>query len=441
MSRQHKVSSIFLFCILTSLIVLSCGEKATRVELSQDMIGSKAVCAVTGDTFTIHKSTPVVQYKGEVYYMCCPGCDTEFMKDPEKYIILMQQREQSMENESEQGSEVKYWTCSMHPEVKSDEAGNCPICGMSLIPVYTKDRSEGALYLSAKDIELAGIRMVPAEKLPIYKEIRAVGRVAYDPELLTAQEEYVNALQLSEMIEDSERPAQERTAQLLRRTEYRLKLLGMDDLEIAHLRNTRKPEKSLILPEGRSWIYADVYEPDIGGVNRGQDVIVTSSTYPGEEFQGRVVSVNPVLDQRTRSVKARIRLNRVESKLKPGMFVEAKIVALYEAHSGGGTSEVIAVPRDAVLDMGQRQIVWVSVADGVFQPRVVKLGPEGYRHGDDAGTRYYPVLDGLDENELVVVNGNFLIDSESNLTGVAAIGYGGALGVQEQAVPPSGHQH
>jgi Cu(I)/Ag(I) efflux system membrane fusion protein len=131
----------------------------------------------------------------------------------------------------------------------------------------------------------------------------------------------------------------------------------------------------------------------------------------------------------------------MESKLKPGMFIEAEIIAPYEMRNSTGTSMVIAIPKDAVLDMGNRQIVWVGTGDGKFQPRVVKLGPEGYTHGDKTGMRYYPVLEGLSENEMVVINGNFLIDSESNLTGVAAIGYGGALGVQEKEAAPVGHQH
>ena len=440
MSADIRISIVVFFLLLTSLVVFSCGEKAAKVQLDQELIGSEAICPVTGDEFTIHESTPVVRYKGQEYYMCCPGCDTEFMKDPEKYIMLMQQKEQSMENETGKDSEIQYWTCSMHPEVKSDEEGNCPICGMSLIPVYKGSESENALHLSAQDIELAGIETVPATRRHVHKEIMAVGTVAYDPELVTAQEEYVNALQMSDMIDGDGLTAQERATQLIQRSEYKLRLLGMDAAEVRHLRQTRKPERSLIMPEGRNWIYADIYEPDMGWVNRGQDVIATSSAYPGENFKGRVVSISPILDSQTRSVKARIRLNNMEPKLKPGMFIEAKIIAPYEVRSITGTSMVIAIPKDAVLDMGNRQIVWVAIGDDKFQPRVAKLGPEGYAHGDETGTRYYPVLEGLFENEMVVINGNFLIDSESNLAGVAAIGYGGALGVQEKEAAPVGHR-
>ena len=441
MSKKYRISGIVFFVLLTLSVVLSCGERAAKVQLDQALIGTTVICPVTGDEFTIHNSTPVVRYKGADYYMCCPGCDTEFMKDPEKYIMNMKNKSQSMESETQEASEIEFWTCSMHPEVKSDEQGNCPICGMSLIPVYEKDESESSLYLSGHDIKLAGVRTVPAKRLHLHKEIRAVGMVAYDPELVTAQEEYVNALQLSEIVEGTDKTGQERTAQLLKRTEYKLRLLGMDDAEVRQLQKTRRPERSLIMPEGRNWVYADIYEPDIGWVNSGQDVIVTSSAYPGEEFRGRIVSVNPILDSKTRSVKARIRLNRMDPKLKPGMFIETKIMASFGMRSSTGTSMVIAVPRDAVLDMGNRQIVWVAIDDDRFQPRLVKLGPEGNVHDDKAGSRYYPVLEGLSENEMVVVNGNFLIDSESNLTGVAAIGYGGALGVQEKEVAPVTHQH
>jgi Cu(I)/Ag(I) efflux system membrane fusion protein len=202
----------------------------------------------------------------------------------------------------------------------------------------------------------------------------------------------------------------------------------------------RERQLSLVIPQNESWVYAEVYESDVEWIDRGQAAIITSSACPGEEFIGKVVSVSPTLDPKTRSVPIRIRLTNPESRLKPGMYVETRIMTpIYGSRTNSKNSPSLSVPVEAVLDTGDRKIVWVYVGDGNFQPRTVKVGPEGHVHGDDAGVRYYPVVEGLQENELVVTNGNFLIDSESRITGVAAIGYGGALGVEEPETQI--HQH
>jgi Cu(I)/Ag(I) efflux system membrane fusion protein len=422
-----------------SLLLVSCGEKAHKAELDKSLIGTQAICPVTGDEFTIHDRTPVVKYREGLYYMCCPGCDTEFMKDPEKYIMNMPEQEQSTEKEVPQDSKIEYWTCTMHPEVKSDAEGNCPICGMNLTPVYERSGSDNTLNLNEQEIELAGIRMVPAVSKQLYREVRAVGMVAHDPDLLTAQEEYVNALMMSDMIDAGDEVAQRRAAQLIKSTEYKLELLGMSAAEIRSLKRTRMPQRSLVIPEGQTWVYVDVYEPDLGLVERGQQVAVSSSALPGAEFVGRVQSVSPVLDARKRAASVRIQLNNAEPGLTPGMYVEARILVQLDDASNKREEGILAVPKNAVLDTGTRKIVWVYLGQGQFEPRVVRLGVQATVHDDDM--RYYPVLEGLAENEMVVTNGNFLIDSESNLTGAAAISYGGALGVEDREPPVTGHQH
>jgi Cu(I)/Ag(I) efflux system membrane fusion protein len=441
MSIGRIAPYLILLSVVTSLLLLSCGERAQKAELDKSLIGKTAICPVTGDEFTIHDLTPVVKYRGDLYYMCCPGCDTEFMKDPEKYIMNVSPKEQSIESERTGKSEILYWTCTMHPEVKSDKEGNCPICGMALIPVYEREEKESALDLSDRQIELAGIRMVPATPKHLYRELRVVGMVAYDPDLVIAQEEYVNALAMSELISIDDEVARTRAAELIQSAKYKLELLGMDGAEINVLRRTRIPEKSLVMPRGRTWIYADVYEPDLAWVKRGQQVSVVSSALSGSVFTGRVQSVSPVLDARKRAARVRIKLYSAESDLTPGMYVEASIFAQFVNPGAQESSRVLAVPGEAVLDMGVRQIVWVYLGQGQFQPRLVKLGPQSSAHDDKTGARYYPVLEGLAENEMVVTNGNFLIDSESSLTGVAAISYGGALGVEDRVQPPTGHQH
>jgi Cu(I)/Ag(I) efflux system membrane fusion protein len=433
-------SHLTILVLVTFLLIISCGEQTRKIELDKSMIGKQAVCPVTGDEFTIHDQTPVVRYREGVYYMCCPGCDTEFMKDPEKYTINMEQKDESVETEMPGDSEILHWTCTMHPEVKSDEDGNCPICGMNLTPVYEREESDNSLNLSEGEIELAGIRMVPATFKHLLRQIRVVGSVAYDPGLLVAQEEYVNALVMREMIRDDDL-ARARAEQLIMNAEYKLELLGMSRAEIASLERVRIPQRSLVLPDGHTWIYANAYESDLHGVKSGQQAVITSSVLPGSKFKGRVMSVNPIIDVQTRASVVRIRLDHAEPGLRPGMYVEARILVQIDQPGKKAGGMVLAVPRDAVLDLGTRKIVWVHAGNGKFQPRIVKVGPRATAHDEEVGAAYYPVLEGLSENEMVVSRGNFLIDSESSLSGVAAIGYGGALGVEERDGPSTGHQH
>jgi len=510
MLNKKRIPSILLLFIITVILSISCSANAEKLKVDKEVIGTQAICPVTGDRFTIHESTPVIQYKGEKYYMCCPGCDTEFMKSPEKYIEQMHQTEpvktkpeekvigteaicpvtgnrftitestsvveyqgkkyyfccagcdtefmkepekytndsqnkpQSI-NQEQSTEEIMYWTCSMHPEVRADKEGNCPICGMSLIPVYKDKESKGSLHLSERDIELAGIRMVPAMYQQVYKEIQAVGRVAYDPELVIAQEEYVNALEMVDGLAGLDDIAMARALKVVENTEYKLRLLGMDKSEIDMLKSTKSVERSLVIPEHQTWIYADVYESEIAWIKKGQDVIITSVAYPGEEVQGKIKSINPTLNSRTRSIQVRIQLSNTRMKFKPGMYADARIKAQYmpptTAHQSHRIGyEVLTVPRESVLDTGKRKVIWVYAGDGNFQPREVQLGPLGVVQNGGNGAHYYPVLDGLKESELVVTNGNFLIDSESQITGVAALGYGGALGVEEKPPTPV-HQH
>ena len=437
-----KTIAIILFIALVgaSFFVLSFGEKAEKVDLDKKMIGTKALCIVAGDSFVINESTPVVKYKDELYYMCCPGCDEQFIKNPEKYIMNAPQAEKK-KDEAGSDSTLLYWTCTMHPEVRSDEEGNCPICGMALTPVYERSGLDNTLHLDDRAVELAGINLMQVKRQHLRRVLHLVGKVAYDPELVTAQEEYVNALDMSDMIGDRDAAAAERARRLILGSEYKLRVLGMDDDEIRSLRKTRRIDKSLVLPDVASWVYADAYESDVALISRGQDAVMVSSALPGMELKGRVESVSKIFDSEKHAATVRIRLDRVRPVLTPGMYVEARINVPFHASTVDGSKMVLAVPAEAVLHSGTRQVVWVYQGDGKFQPRAVNLGPRTVADVGDGSADYYPVIEGLAENETIVVNGNFLIDSESRLSGLAAIGYGGALGVEENEHPPVGHQH
>jgi Cu(I)/Ag(I) efflux system membrane fusion protein len=148
------------------------------------------------------------------------------------------------------------------------------------------------------------------------------------------------------------------------------------------------------------WIMADIAEGDLGALNLGQSVKVTTRAHPGRVFAGKVAVVYPHLMKETRTVRVRIELPNPNLALLPDMYADVDIAV-------GSEEPLVAVPETAVIDSGARQVVILDRGDGRFEPRDVKLG----RKGDG----YFEVMSGLQDGERVVVNGNFLIDAESNL--------------------------
>jgi len=148
------------------------------------------------------------------------------------------------------------------------------------------------------------------------------------------------------------------------------------------------------------WMMADVAEGDIALVKPGQRVKVTTRANPGRVFNGKVTVVYPHLMKETRTAQVRIELPNPDMALLPDMYGNVEIAT-------GGSADALAVPGSAVIDSGNRQVVLVDLGDGRYEPRDVKLG----RTGDG----FREVLSGLSEGDKVVVNGNFLIDAESNL--------------------------
>jgi Cu(I)/Ag(I) efflux system membrane fusion protein len=148
------------------------------------------------------------------------------------------------------------------------------------------------------------------------------------------------------------------------------------------------------------WVMADVAEGDIGALKPGQSVKVTTRAHPGRVFAGQVAVVYPHLMKETRTVRVRIELPNPDLALLPDMYADVDIAT-------GADESVAAVPQSAVIDSGARQVVILDQGNGRFEPREVKLG----RTGDG----YVEILSGLKAGESIVVNGNFLIDAESNL--------------------------
>jgi len=231
-----------------------------------------------------------------------------------------------------------------------------------------------------------------------------VGKVVYDPDLYVAQEEFIQALKTVEATKNSMLTSVlEQSNSLGEASKKKLLLLGMSKEEIEELAKRKVAQENLYLPGSTNtlWVYLTIYEYEIGLVKIGQEVTLDANAFPGETFQGKVVAITPVLSPETRSLRVRVEVNDPEHKLKPEMFVNAKLNI--------DLGEKLAVPETAVLDTGIRKIVYLAKDGDMLEARQVNLGQKAQG--------YYEVLAGLKNGDIVVTNGNFLVDSESKLKG------------------------
>ncbi len=293
----------------------------------------------------------------------------------------------------------------------------------------------------------------------------------YSPELVSTQEEYLLALEAKRRVASSPYHLVVASGDsLLEAARQRLLLWDISPEQIAELERHGRPTKALTLMSpidgfviekmalqgmrvepsmvlykiadlSTVWVYADIYEYELPLVRVGQEGTVRLSYFPGQAFHGRVVYVYPYLDSKTRSAKVRFELpNTADWKLKPGMFADVELKV--------PLGRRLAVPREAVLDSGTRQIVFVEKGDGHFEPKEVTLGMrvDGQQE----------ILSGLRPGARVVASGNFFLDSESKLresmglmAGMPGMermrmpgmeGMEGVPGVEKGAKPPSSPQ-
>ena len=442
-------------------------EPSVNMEKDAVAVGNK-ICPVTGAEIGSMGDAVKHVYKGKIYNLCCPGCVGTFDKDPQKYSQIAEREvhERMMTQEhadhqhqgapaAEDGA-ISHYTCGMHPSVKVS-VGNykngdtkCPICFMPLTPVRKGGAKAGEfgenvvskVEIKARELKLAGVETEPAERRQLFKEIRAVGKVAYDPQLAVAQDEFISAVRSFEKSKSGGiAEITGRAESLMESSKRKLRLLGLNERQIKELQETKEVQENLVLPEKKMWIYGDVYEYELNWIKEGAYLKVTTVGLPGQEFYGEVISINPVVDSQTRSVRFRALVDNPGEKLKPEMYVDIEIMSQYMDPEGN--AEVLSIPKSALLDTGRRTIVWVDKGNGDFEGRRVKVGPEAIDHSQNP-KKYYPVLEGIKEGEKVVTKGNFLIDSQSQITGVAASAYGGALKEKKAAAPQgshAGHQH
>ena len=408
MSNKIKITLTILSLSLLFVVIFiaACGKKAEKVQAVSNIektekaetesdIGKEAICPVRKEKFTITATSPMVEYKGKKYYFCCPGCDKEFVKDPEKYLKDMPPNSQPTLHKSEVEKEINYWTCSMHPTVQSDKPGDCPICAMDLIPIYKGD--VGRIMVDEPMKTTLNIMSQPIVKKEIVKKIYAPGRVAKDEELYLAQQEYLSVYQLE--------------GELAKSAKLRLKLLGITDAEIERLARQGIPDESLIYPSmQRTWLFAEIYETDAELVKPGQRVSINFPVNSGKTFTGTIFSIEPQFNNQTRSAKARIRIDRPNQELRLDMYADIEL----EIPLGSK----LCVPSTALINTGTRKLVYVEVDNNRFEPRKVETG---YETDDEV-----QVIAGLNQGDRVVTDGNFLLDSQSTLVGGQALLYGAA---------------
>lgn len=325
----------------------------------------------------------------------------------------------------------------------------------------------GTVHISPEKQQLIGVRTAPVTAENVTQTLRAVGlvevdetRVAhvhtkvsgwvrrvfvdytwqhvhqgaplftlYSPELVSAQQEYLIARRAqAELGTAAYREAAEGSAALLRAARMRLKLWDVTEEQIAELEARGAPQEELtvfspagghvsarnvfpnqyITPESdlytvvdhtRVWVQAQLYEYEMAAVRAGQPATMTVEALPGRVFRGQVSFIPPHLEMETRTQPVRVEFENPELLLKPGMFATVELQV--------PLGRRIVIPREAVLDTGTRQLVFLARGQGYFEPREIQTGA---RLGDRV-----VVLDGLRPGDTVVASGVFLLDSESRL--------------------------
>jgi Cu(I)/Ag(I) efflux system membrane fusion protein len=313
------------------------------------------------------------------------------------------------------GTQSRY-ICPMHPEIVREGPDSCPICGMDLVladPAGSEETTEGespVVWIEPEIEHNLGVRTAPASFRLLQRQIDTVGYVEYDRSRLRdiygPADGYINGLTL---YSEGERV---KKGQFLFNLDSPTLSTYYDDtyadqdgivayLNVIEGEFVTSTTKVLTLADlSGVWVLADVFERHAHWVGRGQSAIVRLPYVSDRTWQGKVEYIYPNLDPETRTLKVRMRFDNPDETLKPNMHAEVSILA-------GEGREVLAIPREAVIETGIERRVVVAQGNGHFQPRTVDVGME---HGD-----WVEIVDGLTEGEEVVVSGQFLLDSESNL--------------------------
>ncbi len=354
------------------------------------------------------------------------------------------------------------WTCSMHPQIRKNESGLCPICGMDLIPLETSNEGSdpNSYQMSENAMKLSNITTMTIGKSNANKEIRLNGKVqidernaysqsthipgrieqifinftgekivrgqalatVYSPELVTAQEELLQAASIKESQPELFEAAQEKLrnwkigqAQInqilankksIQRFSIRADVNGVVTKKMVDLGDY--VERGMPIYEisdlSKVWVLFDLYESELVWVKEGSEIEYTVNSLPGETFKGKISFIDPLINSQTRVASARVEVSNKDGKLKPEMFASG----IVKNNIGKVDTQEIVIPKSAVLWTGKRSVVYMKEGSG-FKMRQITLGPA---LGDA-----YIVEDGLAIGEEIVSNGIFTIDAAVQLSG------------------------
>lgn len=443
---NYKIFLVILFSLL------SCQEKIS-LEKKDEKSEHKHVKSTSYYTCSMH---PKVR---EDKPGKCPICHMNLTK------VEVDETESS-DKSLEELKEKEVWQCKAFPDVTSESMSVCPIDGT---PMVLKQRKNDAGIVVAKvklrKAQLSHFRpdFFPVTHMKMTKNIRLLGSILqseekesniparidgrvekvyvkstgslvkkgdpvidiYSPKLLTAVEEYLIARKSFLKNKTKE------FKNMLHQSIERLNLWGIKASQYEDwFRKGRVPKHITIFSNstgivrsrnatvgkyfkegqvffelsdlGIIWVEMDVYEHDSSLVKIGQKVNLEFTAIPGENFSGVIDFVNPILDVNSRTLKIRTSIENSSGKLKPGMIADAVLEVAID-----GTP--LVVPRTAVIDTGKRKVVWLKLSDNSFIAKIVKTGYES--------EGYVEVMHGLMENELIVIEGNFLLDAQAQLFG------------------------
>lgn len=362
-------------------------------------------------------------------------------------------------------AKAEIWTCAMHPQIRMDKPGKCPICAMDLIPLTqssTANMDPMSVHLTKEAAQLANVLTTivstrnPVKELRLYGKVQAderllqnqvahiPGRVEkllvnftgepvikgqplaliYSPELVTAQQELLEAAKTKQPQPEIYGAAKEKLRQW-KLTEPQITAIensGYIQTYVDVVSNTngivtaRRVNSGDYVGQGsvlyeisdlsRVWVLFDAYESDLPFLKTGNKIDFTIQALPGTSFSGNIRFIDPVIDPVNRVAKVRVELSNPGSKLKPEMFATGTVKATLDEFIGK-----LVIPRSAVLWTGKRSIVYVKQPgeEPVFKIREIELGPM-------LGNSYV-VTDGLADGEEIVTQGAFSVDAAAQLEG------------------------
>lgn len=364
-------------------------------------------------------------------------------------------------------AEGQIWTCSMHPQIRQDKPGKCPLCAMDLTPMSTSAADDNihpdAIQLSKEAVALANVQTTTVSRQSPVKEILLYGTIQPDERLSQSQTSHVSGRIerllvnfTGETVRQGQTIAEVYSPELVNAQQELLQAKKMDEVQPGlldaakeKLRNMKISDEQIesfitsgnvnplveikantsgivvaknvnqgdyinqgnvllsVANLSQVWALFEAYESDLPFLKVGDNIDFTLQAVPGKTFSGKISFIDPILDRNSRTSKVRIVVPNSNGQLKPEMYASAKISASLKQFANE-----IVIPKSSILWTGKRSIIYVKQTDiesSAFLLREVDLGPS---LGDS-----YVVLSGISEGEEIVTNGVFTIDATAQLEG------------------------